>query len=169
MVNRKNVTMATRLKLYAASRFLDFGARKELGFQIPFDVYMQDPWVAAEDPKFGFAKDFYAPWEPGIADGPTSARFAVVDYSGDTGHIAPMAKWKPDLDQFVDKDGRVLDKDNVDSLQFHQVHVWAVLQRGLDFFESGHGLGRAIPFGFDGNRMIVVPHAGNTWTSPWTF
>jgi hypothetical protein len=30
----------------------------------------------------------------------------------------------------------------------------------LDFFENPRVMGRAIPWGFDGNRLIVVPHAG---------
>jgi hypothetical protein len=34
------------------------------------------------------------------------------------------------------------------------------VQRALDFFESGFALGRRIPWGFDGNRLILVPHAG---------
>ncbi len=160
MGNRKSSTTSTRLRLYAASRFLDFSVERELGLQIPFDVYMQDPWVAATDPKFGFAKDFFVRWEPGIADGPTSARFAIVDYNGDTGSVAPMAKWDSATDRFLDANGQALDKSNVDSLQFHQVHVWAILQRALDFFQGGPGLGRDIPYGFDGNRLIVVPHAG---------
>ena len=33
-------------------------------------------------------------------------------------------------------------------------------QRALDFFESGFGLGRRILWGFEGNRLIIVPHAG---------
>lgn len=160
MGNRKSSTTSTRLRLYAASRFLDFSVERELGLQIPLDVYMQDPWVAATDPKFGFAKDFFVRWEPGIADGPTSARFAVVDYNGDTGSVAPMAKWDSATDRFLDANGQALDKSNVDSLQFHQVHVWAILQRALDFFQGGPGLGRDIPYGFAGNRLIVVPHAG---------
>ena len=160
MGNRKSSTKSTRLRLYAASRFLDFAVERELGLQIPCDVYMQDPWVAATDPKFGFAKDFFVRWEPGIADGPTSARFAIVDYNGDTGSVAPMAKWDSATDRFLDANGQALDKSNSDSLQFHQVHVWAILQRALDFFQGGPGLGRDIPYGFEGNRLIVVPHAG---------
>jgi hypothetical protein len=45
-------------------------------------------------------------------------------------------------------------------VQFRQVNVWAILQRALEFFESGSGLGRRIPWAFEGNRLIVVPHAG---------
>ena len=40
------------------------------------------------------------------------------------------------------------------------MNVWAIVQRALDFFESGFALGRRIPWGFEGNRLIVVPHAG---------
>jgi hypothetical protein len=38
--------------------------------------------------------------------------------------------------------------------------VWAVVQNTLDFFESGAGLGRRISWAFEGNRLIIVPHAG---------
>jgi len=160
MAKRHKTTKATRIRLYAASQYLDLSVEKELGLQIPFDVYLQDPLVSEEDPKFGFDEDFHVRWEPGIGDGPTSARFAVVDYNGDTGHVAPMARWDDQNECFLDPDGQVLNEKNKEPLQFHQVNVWAVLQRALAFFEEGQGLGRPIPFGFDGNRLIVVPHAG---------
>ena len=160
MAKNGKTSNATRLQLYAASQFIGTGAEKELGLQIPFDVYLQDPLVSREDPKFGFDEDFFVRWEPGISDGPTSARFAVVDYNGDTGHIAPMARWDEKTDCFLDPNNAVIDKNNVKTLQFDQVNIWAVLQRALSFFEEGQGLGRPIPYGFNGNRLIVVPHAG---------
>ena len=40
------------------------------------------------------------------------------------------------------------------------VSVWATVQNTLDFFESGFALGRRISWAFEGNRLIVVPHAG---------
>ncbi len=160
MPKRRKTTKATRRSLYAASQYLDSSTEVELGLQIPFEVYLQDPLVAEEDPKFGFDEEFQVRWEPGLADGPTSARFAVVDYNGDTGHVAPMAKWDDKRERFLDPEGKILDRDNVEPLQFHQVNVWAILQRALAFFEQGWGLGRPIPFGFAGNRLIVVPHAG---------
>ncbi len=160
MAKRRRTTKATRTSLYAASRYLTSRAAEELGLKIPFDVYLQDPQVAEDDPKFGFDDGFHVRWEPGIADGPTSSRLAVVDYNGDTGHLAPKARWDAERDAFLDPDGNVVDRDNVDALQFHQVNVWAILQRALAFFEGGQGLGRPIPFGFEGNRLIVVPHAG---------
>lgn len=159
MPSRKETTKETRVGLYSAARYLTADAREELGIRIPFDVYLQDPLVAHDDPKYGF-EELLVRWEPGISDGPTSARFAVVDYNNDTDHLAPMAQWNEVSDCFVDAQNFELDRNNKDSLQYDQVHVWATLQRALEFFEDGAGLGRPIPYGFEGNRLIVVPHAG---------
>jgi len=160
MVVRRNTTKKTRESLYAASRYLSKEVERELGVMIPFDVYSQDPKVAKDDEEFAFENDFYVRWEPGLTDGPTSSRFAVVDFNGDTGHLAPKAVWSSDDEAFADPHDYILDRANVEPLQFHQVNVWALLQRALEFFEAGTGLGRRIPFGFEGNRLIVVPHAG---------
>jgi hypothetical protein len=160
MGKRRNTTKATRLTLYAASKYLSTAARDELGLRIPFDVYLQDPYVSKTDPKFGFDEETFVMWEPGIADGPTSARFAVVDYNADTGSIIPMAIWNGEKEAFLAPDKTILDRTKSQLPQFHQVNVWAVLQRALTFFEEGSGLGRRIPFGFEGNRLIVLPHAG---------
>jgi len=151
---------AVRTGLYAARRFLDGEAQEELGLRIPFDVYFQDPLVAADDRDLAFDTDFLVPWEPGLTDGPTSARFAVVDYNADTESLVPPAKWQPDLRVFVGPNDEPLDRDHTSTIQFHQVNVWAIVQRALDFFESGFGLGRRIPWAFEGNRLIIVPHAG---------
>jgi hypothetical protein len=35
-----------------------------------------------------------------------------------------------------------------------------VVQRVLEFYESPQALGRPVPWGFDGNRLTIVPHAG---------
>ena len=160
MGKRRITTKATRRQVYAAAQYLNLSVEKELGIRIPFDVYLQDPLVAKNDPKFGFDTDFYVRWEPDLTDGPTSSRFAIVDYNGDTGYLAPKAKWDEKKEQFLDTEGKVLDENNSASLQFHQLNVWAVLQSALAFYEEGQGLGRSIPFGFEGNRLIVLPHAG---------
>ncbi len=145
--------------MYAAAGYLDTAVEKTLGLQIPFDVYFQDPLVAAQEPELAFDRDFTVQWEPGLGDGPTSARFAVVDYNGDTGRLAAPAVWSEERQTYL-HDGKALGRRNSDLPQFHQLNVWAHLQRALSYFESGFGLGRRIPWGFPGNRLIVVPHAG---------
>ena len=164
MTERKQIalTKATLLKLYATRRFLDNSVQEELGLKLPFEVYFQDPLFAREHPDINFDMAL-VPWEPGLTTGPTSARFAVVDFNGDTEALVPPSEWNEKLKTFCDAKGDPIRQGSFSddqALQAHQVHVWAVLQRALDFFESGFGLGRRIPWAFEGNRLIVVPHAG---------
>src|SRR5688572_16698367 len=149
-----------RRGLYATRRFMRSELQQKLGLRIPFDVYFQDRVFAKRHPDLEFDKDCYIPWEPNFGDGPTSARFAVVDYDAHTETLTPPARWNVAANKFLAPDNAVLDRDNADVPQFHQVNVWAIAQRALDFFESGFALGRRIPWGFDGNRLILVPHAG---------
>jgi hypothetical protein len=65
---------------------------------------------------------------------------------------AEKAKLNDKYREFIQK--------TVGSMQFHQVNAWAVVQRVLEFYEDPSAMGRPIPWGFDGNRLIVVPHAG---------
>ncbi len=166
MPNRKTdavplaLTQGDRLALYATRRFMNGTVQQKLGLRIPFDVYFQDPSVAAANPALAFDENCYVPWEPHIGDGPTSARLAVVDYDAHTESLGTPAAWDSKTDQFKTPGGKVVDKNNPDTPQFHQVNVWAIAQRTLDFFESGFALGRRIDWGFQGNRLILVPHAG---------
>jgi hypothetical protein len=121
---------------------------------------LEDPRVAELDNEFGFDKEFLVRWEPGLTDGPTSSRFAVVDFNGDTGNVAPKARWDDEREQFLGPGDEVLDSQQAGLLQFHQINVWATLQKALDYFEQGSGLGRPLSFGFEGSRLIVLPHAG---------
>ena len=100
------------------------------------------------------------PWEPGFADGPTSSRFAIVDYNADTGALEPPAVWNEPAQAFLGVKGQKIDSGAVDTFQFHQVSVWALLQCALAFYEDPSALGRSISWAFEGNRLIVVPHAG---------
>ncbi|WP_142783821.1 gluzincin family metallopeptidase [Changchengzhania lutea] len=160
MEQKNKLKKITKKDLYSIKDLMKSESQRDLGLQIPFDVYLQDPYVANEDPLFGFVDNFYIPWEPNISDGPTSARFAVVDYSSETGILTDKALWDEAQLKFRNSDGVVLDRNTKDLFQFHQVNVWAILQRALRYFEHGDGLGRPIPFAFEGNKLIVVPHAG---------
>lgn len=147
-------------ELYAVSRYLDRDTETTLGLRLPFLVYFKDPALRKDMAGDAMDPDFNVVWEPGLGDGPTSARFAVVDYDSTAGVLAAPARWDAKTRRFVGPDGAVLDAGQEGTPQFHQVSTWAVLQNTLDFYESGWGLGRRILWGFDGNRLIVVPHAG---------
>jgi hypothetical protein len=154
------LTLAVRTSLYAARRLIPRDVQDVLRLRIPFEVYFRDPLVAKTKPQLGFDKNFRVPWEPGLADGPTSARFAVVDYDGTANTLASPARWDRKNNAFLGPNGEVLTEEHKETPQFHQVSVWATVQHTLDYFESGFGLGRRILWGFQGNRLIVVPHAG---------
>ena len=158
---RSLFTKQIRTNLYEVSRGLDREVKTELGVDVEeLYAYIQDPEVARKRPKFGILP-FHVRWEPILAHGPTSARFAVVDYNQDSASMIPPAVWNPEARRFEDRDGKALDEANCDSLQFHQVNVWAVAQTVLDYFENPvFGMGRPIPWAFEGNRLLLLPHAG---------
>jgi len=155
-----NISPDTRVTLYTQARSLPREFKEDSGLLLPFVTYSQDPFVAKTDPANAFDEEVYVAWEPGLSDGPTSSRFTIVDYNGDTGVLESPATWSEDAQAYVGPGGAALDKGAALTTQFHQVSVWALLQNALSFFEDGSALGRHIPWAFEGNRLIVVPHAG---------
>jgi hypothetical protein len=151
---------ATRRQLYAARRYLGLKAWEELGLRMPVEVYFKDPRVALEFKDVSIDDEFTAPWEPGLRDGPTSARFVVVDYDATNNTLTDPAVWNEEESRYEAPDRTVLDGKATALFQYHQLFAWATVQNTLDYFESGYGLGRRITWAFEGNRLIIVPHAG---------
>lgn len=163
--NRKSISGVhispeTRVSLYSQARSLPKEFKKKSGLLLPFTTYFQDPFVAKLNSQMVFDDNVFVAWEPGLTDGPTSSRFAIVDYNADTGRLEPPAVWNEESQTFVGIAGAPLDSSAASTFQFHQVSVWALLQCSLAFFEDASALGRTIPWAFEGNRLIVVPHAG---------
>lgn len=146
--------------LYEARSYLSLDTQKETGLRMPVEVYFKDPRVGEVFKGAGTDPDFRTPWEPGLRDGPTSARFAVVDYDATRNTLTPPAIWNRRTNCYCAPDGTVLDGKAKALFQYHQLSVWAIVQNTLDFFEGGYGLGRRINWAFEGNRLIIVPHAG---------
>ncbi|MBY3158996.1 serine protease [Rhizobium laguerreae] len=146
--------------LYASRRFLDETTRRNLGLERCFQVYYKDPLVAAENPGLEIDRKFFVPWEPNIGDGPTSARFVVVDYDSTTNKLEEPARWDSDAKIFRDPKERPVDATVKQSAQFRQVSTWAIVQNTLNYFEGPSGLGRRISWAFEGNRLLIVPNAG---------
>ncbi len=156
---RDKLTKEIRRNLYRSKSRLRKESKERFGFLFEVPIYVQDPMVAEYEPATGI-QEIEVSWEPGLSDGPTNSRFAVVDYNSDTGKLVPPAKWNAKGWVFEGVDGQPLTADDPSSYQFHQVNAWATVQRVLDFYESPWALGRPIPWGFEGNRLIIVPHAG---------
>ncbi|HSL84543.1 MAG TPA: hypothetical protein VLF66_17350, partial [Thermoanaerobaculia bacterium] len=162
-----------RLNLYEnLGPLFDKETRRRVGLRVFCPAYIQDPLAAGQILAAGI-EDLDLPWEPGLSDGPTSARLAVVDYNGDTGKLTPPARWDEkrwayfdSRDEaltawnFTDDDCKTLVPQVAGNLQFHQVSAWATVQSVIEFFEDPWVLGRPVPWAFAGNRLILVPHAG---------
>jgi len=158
--SERRLTRATLVELYAARRHLGLATLKETGLRMPVEVYFKDPDVATTFENVGIDREFTTPWEPGLRDGPTSARFAVVDYDSTSNTLTPPAIWDRKESRYCAPDKSPLNGQTKNLFQYHQLSVWAIIQNTLDFFESGFALGRRISWAFEGNRLIVVPHAG---------
>jgi len=150
---------ATPEELYSACQLLSKSIRQELGMTLQVTIYVQDPLVAKRDHSLGL-KPIGLDWEPGLTDGPTSPRLAVVDYDADKGILNDPARWDSRKWCFVGPSNQPIGSSHAQNPQFHQVNVWAIIQNILNFYEDSVVMGRAIPWAFDGNRLIVVPHAG---------
>jgi len=169
-------------------QFLGKQTRRRVGLMMRIPVFIKDPAVAMEDPFLG-VQEIEVRVEPGFGDGPTSSRIAVVDFNADTQQLTDPVAWKPENGWFCVPPGgewlpdapkdpptrkkpseekqreygayyRQFIEQTIGNRHFHQVNAWATVQRVLEFYEDAQALGRAVPWGFDGNRLIVVPHAG---------
>lgn len=121
----------------------------ELGLDLNIVVHFKDPTVAEEQPGIGLDSDFTVPWEPGLDDGPTSARFRVLPADG------KMAQWDGNAHCFRDSAGKPIDGSETDTPEYRQVRTWAVLQNTLDYVEGPFGMGRRLDWNFAGNRLLV--------------
>jgi hypothetical protein len=151
--------MPVSLKKELSDRYWPKPVREKLGLRVPAVIFLQDPLVAKRNPDLGL-QEVELDWEPGFTDGPTSARVAVVDFDADESVLTKPAHWDKNAWSFEDPAGKPISREDTESFQFHQVSVWAVVERVLRFYESESTLGRAVPWAFEGNRLIVVPHAG---------
>jgi hypothetical protein len=147
---------------YPGAHLLNRGRKRALGLLVPATIYIQDPMVAEVEPELRFV-ELELDWEPAMMAGPTSARLAVVDYDSDRDALTEPARWSEENRCFETPAGQQVDRSVADTPWFRQVNVWAVAQSVLDFFEDkwAGGLGRTIPWSFEGNRLMLVPQAGH--------
>ncbi len=170
-----NLNATDFANLAKAAYLISSDNREALGVDIPLEVYVQDPLVAAEvkteNARLASREDWnpiqtiFVSCEPEIMAGPTSSRIAVVDYDADKNYLAPAVGWDEQERYFFFKyKGKKvrLTQEHREEPQFHQVNVWAIVQSILDMYEQTWILGRSAPWAFEGNRLILVPHAGQT-------
>ncbi|MGE5248666.1 MAG: hypothetical protein ACM3QS_00495 [Bacteroidota bacterium] len=164
--------------LYLVYPFLEKATRQRLGLTMKIPVFLQDPQVGEENPEL-CTGEIEVRLESGFGDGPTSSRIAVVDLNSDTQELIAPLIWDKEAGWFrvpgeaeewlpEPPSKRTRNRDRhleymraaVRHRHFHQLNVWAIVQRVLEFYEEPWALGRPVPWGFEGNRLIVQPHAG---------
>lgn len=149
-----------RRNLYAVASFLPATTCERLGLSVPVPVYSQDPFVASGDAG-PTTREQKVRWEPGLGDGPTGANLTVVDFDTQTGRRNPPVQWSEKKFCFLRPDGEpaVVD-EQPDNPWGRQLNAWATTQGILDFFTDSRVLGRPLSWGFAGNRLTLLPHAG---------
>lgn len=156
-----------RKKLFLLHFPWELEDRQNLGLLIKVRICLQDPSFIRNKSQLGI-NVIEVGWEPGLTDGPTSARISVEDdYTTKSGtEQQPLAKWHEKKSCFMDSEGKPLDP-RLNNPQFRQVNAWAIAKRILEFYEDPSVLGRSVPWGFNGNRLIIKPHAMDKLTETY--
>lgn len=154
--------------LYPASDTLSALERARLGLTIRLPAARLS--VQASSDCSAAATDDYLDvrWEPGLADGPSSARFRVVDGDRDSAQGEDeVPRWDAVRRCFCNASGTRLGFDQRQTAAFRLVSVWGQLQWLLERFEGGEGLGRPAEFARAANRLMVVLHADTRNAARW--
>mgnify|MGYP001051276959 FL=1 len=176
--------------LYPVYYRIDKETRQDVGLMMKIPVFIKDPLVALENPTLGvqeisvrLEKNMGAgPTSARLAvvdfNADTQTLAAPVVWDEEEGWFhSPLSEtdWlpdAPDVPEDIDDPKKIKNPEKykeqyrqfiekaVKNPYFHQVNAWAVVQRVLEFYEEPWVLGRPVPWGFDGNRLIIVPHAG---------
>jgi hypothetical protein len=115
-------------------------------------IFLQDPQVA-QTADVGLTT-VEVKGEPWLGQGPTSARFRVLDRDDKAKRTHPAVRVNADGTGFAVGRGKP-----ATSYAFHQVNVWATVSRLLDHLESPKVFGRRIPWAFPSARLELRPHA----------
>jgi hypothetical protein len=81
--------------------------------------------------------------------GPIGSDLAVFDYDRERDRVLPAA---------IPDRSSVFPDYTVEDPRFHQLNAYAIAARAIDLVE--YELGRLLDWGFEANRLIVLPHAG---------
>ena len=118
-------------------------------------ILPKDPLVARKNGLWPTEVDM-ACATPG--DGPTGPRSVVVDYNADLDtRFAPAKLQKNGCFKGL---AALKNAQLLESFTFHQVNVWAIVERTLEMLEDKYLLGRAVTWAHKAGRLILIPHAG---------
>jgi len=118
-------------------------------------ILPKDPLVAINNELWPVEMDIECA-TPG--DGPTGPHAVVVDYNADLDtRFAPVRLLK---NRCFDGIARLSNANILEDFHFHQVNVWAIVERTLAMIEDEYLLARAVPWASGLGRLLILPHAG---------
>ena len=92
-------------------------------------------------------------------DGPVTKRVAILNFDPETGALTPGVPFRqPENGEAA---GYVIKNQNdLNSVDFNQVSVFATVLNTMYMFEEPDTLGRPLTWAFDGPQLLVIPRAG---------
>jgi hypothetical protein len=122
-------------------------------------MMIQDPEISTTDVGAVLVEGWTKLDQDHFLDGPIAPRVAVIDLDPDTEELRAPAKYLlPTGNQTLSRYD--VDRDDVESLPFNAVSVFATVWRTIHLYEQKLALGREIRWGFEAPQLLVVPRAG---------
>ena len=126
--------------------------------EVRVKILPKDPLVARRDGLWPVEEDLEFA-KGTVGSGPTGPRAVVVDYNADLDVRFAPAQILKDANGFRGI-ARLSNSRILDDFRFHQVNVWAIVERTLGLIEDDYALARPIPWASGLGRLILLPHAG---------
>lgn len=93
-------------------------------------------------------------------DGPVTKRVAVLNFDPDTGALTPGVPFRRPANGKDVAGYEIKDPNDLNSLDFNQVSVFATILNTMYMFEEADTLGRPLAWAFNGPQLLVIPRAG---------
>lgn len=93
-------------------------------------------------------------------DGPVTKRVAILNFDPETGALSPGVPFKHSKNGNNGASYVIKDPNDLNSLDFNQVSVFATILKTMAMFEEADTLGRPLTWAFNGPQLLVVPRAG---------
>jgi hypothetical protein len=122
-------------------------------------IFLKDPLVTKQT---GLLNDYVVIGsDTSIREGPTSARFIVIDYDATTDTVEDPAVYREKIVDWNERKREALWEFEArpKTRQAAQINAWATAVDTLQFFQQEQVLGREVGWAFDGSRLRILPHA----------
>src|SRR5688572_20746648 len=125
--------------------------------KIKLPLLIQDQLTAQIKDMPSIQDDYYE--EDFFLDGPVTKRVAILNFDPETGALSPGVPFRR-ADNGEDAGYVIADRNNLSSIDFNQVSVFATILKTMKMFEEPDTLGRRLTWAFNGPQLLVVPRAG---------